>query len=41
LEELNPRLHAVMSERDGEFFLLDAATGHRITVKAQQIELRR
>jgi hypothetical protein len=40
LEELNPRLHALMSEREGEFFLLDTATGDRIAVKAQQIELR-
>lgn len=40
LEELNPLLHALMSERQGEFFLLDTVTGDRIAVKAQQIELR-
>jgi hypothetical protein len=40
LEELNPRLHALMSERDGEFFLLDTVTGDRIMVRAQQIEVR-
>ena len=40
LEELNLKLHVLMSERQGEFFLLDTVTGDRIAVKAQQIELR-
>jgi|HubBroStandDraft_6_1064221.scaffolds.fasta_scaffold2732086_1 hypothetical protein len=40
LEELNLKLHTLMSERQGEYFLLDSVTGHRIAVKAQQIEMR-
>ena len=39
-EELNLKLHVLMSERQGEFFLLDTITGDRIAVKAQQIEMR-
>jgi len=40
LEELNLKLHVLMSERQGEYFLLDTVTGHRIAVTAQQIEMR-
>ena len=40
LDEVNARLHELMSEQYGEFFLLDTVTGNRIALAAQQIEQR-